>query len=264
MLFIGSSLGCAGSRNRSPAQLTVLTYNIHHAEGTDKQLDLARIAGVIRASGADFVAMQEVDKGTKRSGGVDQVAELARLTGMHPAYGRAMDYDGGQYGNAVLSRWPITSVRVRALPWTDGDRREPRCAVSATARPPGTGDAIEFISTHLDHTRDSVDRLAQVQAINASWAAGARAASRPVILAGDFNSQPGSAPMNALSDAWRLVSGADPAAPTCCGEKPTVKIDHVFVNPPGRWRVVEQRVLDEPVASDHRPVLVKLELRRKP
>lgn len=224
----------------------------------DKRLDLERIAGVIRACDADLVALQEVDNGTKRSGGVDQASELAKLTKMHVVYGAAMPYQGGQYGNAVLSRWPITSSRIVHLPWQEGGRREPRCAVAATTQLPGSmGATIKFISTHFNHTRDSSDRIAQAEAINASWSD----AGPLMVLAGDFNCEPDSEPMEILTREWTLVSGTDPAEPTCCGAAPRVKIDHVLVKPSDRWRVIEQRVLDEPVASDHRPVLVKLELR---
>jgi endonuclease/exonuclease/phosphatase family metal-dependent hydrolase len=240
-----------------PTQLTVVTYNIHHAEGTDKKLDLERIAKVIRALEPDFVALQEVDNGTKRANGVDQATELAKLTNMHAFYGPAMPYDGGQYGDAVLSRWPITSSRVVNLPWKKGGQREPRVAVSATTNLPNGGGPIEFISTHWDHTRDPADRDAQAAAVNEAW----RDAGIQTILAGDFNCEPGSAPMEMLGRAWTLVSGSDPAQPTCCGEKLRSKIDHVLVKPSDRWRVIEHRVIDEPVASDHRPVLVKLELR---
>jgi endonuclease/exonuclease/phosphatase family metal-dependent hydrolase len=253
-------LGCAGSKNKSmiddPTVLTIVTYNIHHAEGMDKKLDLERVAGVIRALEPDFVALQEVDKGTKRAGGVDQAAELARLTNMHGVFGAAMPYDEGEYGDAVLSRRPILKSRVAPLPWKEGNRREPRCAVAARADIPGAG-TIEFISTHWDHTRDPSDRAAQAEAVNVAW----REAGATTILAGDFNCEVGSAPLEVIGREWKLVSGGDPAAPTCCGDNLRVNIDHVFVKPSSRWRVIEHRVIDEPVASDHRPVLVKLELR---
>ncbi|HEV2296078.1 MAG TPA: endonuclease/exonuclease/phosphatase family protein [Tepidisphaeraceae bacterium] len=266
LIGLGSLLGCAGS-NRAPQptttparpiELTVLTYNIHHAQGMDKRLDLQRIAGVIRASGADLVALQEVDNGTKRAGGVDQAAELARLTNMHAVFGPAMSYDGGQYGNAVLSRWPITSSRIVPLPWKQGNRREPRCAVSATTRLPHGAGPLEMISTHWDHTRNESNREAQAHALNQAWAD----ADERSILAGDFNCELGSPPMETLGRAWTLVSGTDPAALTCCGDRLRAKIDHVLVKPSDRWRVIEHRVIDEPVASDHRPVLVKLQWRR--
>lgn len=257
---MGSLLGCAGSKNTSkhddPVELTIVTYNIHHAAGMDKRVDLERIAAVIRALNPDFVALQEVDKGTKRAEGADQAAELARLTNMHAAFGAAMPYDGGEYGDAVLSRRPILKSRVVPLPWTPGPQHEPRCAVSARADVPGAG-TIEFISTHWDHTRDPSDRPAQAEAVNAAW----REAGVNTILAGDFNCQAGSPPLEVVGREWTLVSGGDPATPTCCGDNLRVNIDHVFVKSSPQWRVIEHRVIDEPMASDHRPVLVKLQLR---
>src|ERR1700724_2661395 len=83
--------------------LRVLTYNIHHGEGTDGRFDLSRLARVMKSVQPDVIALQEVDRGTERSGGVDQLAELARLTDMHAEFGKAMDYSGGGYGVAWLS-----------------------------------------------------------------------------------------------------------------------------------------------------------------
>ena len=86
----------------APPIVRALTYNIHHGEGTDGRLDLSRLAAIISSAAPDLVALQEVDLGTARAGGVDQLAELGRLTGMHPVFGKAMDYQGGAYGVGVL------------------------------------------------------------------------------------------------------------------------------------------------------------------
>lgn len=263
-LGLGALFGCRSATKQphpSPPVLTVMTYNIHAGVGMDKRLDLERIAAVIRAQQPDFVALQEVDQGTKRSGGIDQPAELARLTNMHVAFGAAMPFQGGEYGNAVLSRRPIASSRVLALPWKEGGRREPRCAVAATVKLPGNGGStIEFISTHFDHTAEPSDRAAQAETVNDNWGGGRKL----MILAGDLNCEAGSPPMKTLGRAWTLVSGTDPASPTCCGAEPKVTIDHVFMKPAERWKVVDARVIDEPMASDHRPVLVKLEMNNEP
>ena len=90
-----------------PDEIRVLTYNIHHGEGVDGKFDLPRIADVIKLASPDLVALQEVDQGTARASGVDQPAELARLTGMKVVFGRNIDFQGGGYGTAVLSRLPV-------------------------------------------------------------------------------------------------------------------------------------------------------------
>src|SRR5690606_619255 len=107
-----------------PDRLRILSYNIHHAEGTDGRLDLERIASIIRAVEPDLVALQEVDDRTTRANGVDQAQELGRLTGLHAYFGQAMPYQGGGYGQAILSKWPLQSRAIHTLPQQPG--REPR------------------------------------------------------------------------------------------------------------------------------------------
>ena len=100
--------------------IRVLSYNIHHGEGLDGKLDLERIARVIKSASPDLVSLQEVDNRTTRSKGVDQAKELARLTGMKYAYGPSMDFDGGKYGNAILTKFILAESTTIPLP---GDPR---------------------------------------------------------------------------------------------------------------------------------------------
>ncbi|HVS17211.1 MAG TPA: endonuclease/exonuclease/phosphatase family protein [Planctomycetota bacterium] len=246
---------CAAARREAhspgPARVTVLTYNVHRGVGLDGATDLERIAGVVRASGADLVALQEVDVGTRRSAGVDQASELGRLTGLHVAFGEAMAHDGGSYGEAVLSRWPVRRTRVHPLPHSGG--REPRCALEVVVETPA--GPLRFVGTHLDHTRDPVDRIAQVGALDALFAD-----EMPTVLAGDFNDQPGAESLSRLADRWADVLGPIDRA-TYPADAPERAIDHVFVRPTARFTRVSAGVLDEPVASDHRPVRAVLEVR---
>ena len=231
-----------------PAQIKILSYNIHHGEGVDSRFDLPRIARVIQSVDADFVAVQEVDVRTKRSHGVAQAAELARLTGMHEVFGRTIDHQGGWYGNVLLSRWPVQGFAVRSYPFTPG--REARGAVEAEVKLPAP---FRIFATHLDITEK--DRLLAVE-----WLANKIAelpAGLPMILAGDFNAAPGSQAFKALSEHWTIDPEIKPTSPA---EKPEKQIDFVAFRPRNRWKVISTRVLDEPVASDHRPILVTLEL----
>src|SRR5687767_4786600 len=85
-----------------PLKLRVLSYNIHHAEGVDRKLDVERIGQVILSVKPDLVALQEVDQKVKRSQGIDQPIELARLTKLQVVFGANIELQGGHYGNALL------------------------------------------------------------------------------------------------------------------------------------------------------------------
>src|SRR5262249_37308673 len=148
------------------ATLKVLVYNVHagkDAKGVDA---IERISDVVNASGADVVLLQEVDKGTRRSGNVDQPAEYSRRTGMHVAFGRSLNYDGGEYGIAMLSRWPIRRDTTIHLPVTppqerSGGSHEPRVATRATVSSP-YGD-LTFLNTHIDPSGEERWRLQEIQ-----------------------------------------------------------------------------------------------------
>lgn len=120
------SLVCAASRAEAdePTQLRMLSYNIHHAEGVDQKLDLERITSVILSVTPDLVGLQEVDQKATRSGSIDQPAELARLRKMNVAFGANIPLQGGHYGNAVLSRFPVASHKNHLLPnFENGEQR---------------------------------------------------------------------------------------------------------------------------------------------
>jgi endonuclease/exonuclease/phosphatase family metal-dependent hydrolase len=231
-------------------RVRVLTYNIHHGEGVDGKLDLARIAKVITAVEPDLVSVQEVDQKVERTGKVDQPAELERLTKMHAAFGGNLNLQGGHYGNLVLSRWPIARHRNHPLPSLR--QGEPRGVLEVEVELPGDAGLLTFLATHLDHRPDESERLASAEKIN-------EIETKPLaLLAGDLNAVPESKTLSSLGAAW-TVSNQEPM-PTIPVDKPTRQIDYVLFKPAARWKVVETRVLDEAVASDHRALLAVLEL----
>jgi len=236
-----------------PATLRVLTYNIHHGEGTDGRFDLSRTAGLITTAEPDLVALQEVDQGTDRAGGVDQVAELARLTSLHAAFGKAMDYGGGAYGVAVLSRWPLSRVETHPLPGATDS--ETRVALTVSVKAGERGPVLQFTSTHLDQGRDQGSRLEQAMSLNRLLVGDN---DRAAILAGDMNARRDTDVMTILEGLWTNASASD-SSPMSVDERPRLRGDYVLCRPMDEWRVVESRVIDERVASDHRPVLVVLE-----
>lgn len=253
-IWVSSS--CTGREGGDAASTTpvdtvrVLAYNIHHGEGMDEVLDLERIAALIQSTDPDLVALQEIDSVTARTDGVDQAAELGRLTGLQHYFGRFMAYDGGAYGMALLSKWEVTDVVNHRLP----DGTEPRSALTATVVSPKTGRSLRLVGIHLYETPE--ERLAQATTLEQLLIR----ESLPTILAGDFNSTPESPVMTRLAESWHIVDKGEDRL-TFSSFDPVREIDFVLLQPRDRFEVVDQRLLDEPVASDHRPVLVDLVVR---
>jgi endonuclease/exonuclease/phosphatase family metal-dependent hydrolase len=234
-------------------RLRVLSYNIHHCEGVDGKLDLPRIAQVIRAAEPDLVALQEVDQKAQRSQSVDQPAELARLTNMHVVFEENIPLQGGSYGNAVLSRFPIRSHKNHKLPRLDNS--EQRGVLELEIELPRVNQPLLFLATHLDHRPKNEERLAsarQIVAITASQP------NRPALLAGDLNDVPESPVLVEFYKQWKRAN--DALLPTIPVENPRRQIDYVLVRPESRWKVIDVKVIDERKASDHRPIVATLEL----
>jgi endonuclease/exonuclease/phosphatase family metal-dependent hydrolase len=243
-------LALPAAADSAPPRLRILTYNIHHGEGTDGRFDLSRVAAIISAAQPDLVALQEVDRETTRAGGIDQLGQLEYLTGLHAAFGRAMAFEGGSYGVAVLSKLPIRSAVTRALPGAAD--REPRVVLTVDVEPGASLPALRFATTHLDQGRNGETRLAQAHFLNTALADG----DAPVILAGDMNSQVDSAVLDVLRQSWAdLFTAPDPIGPT---GRPRRRVDHVLGRPMG-WTTLDAGTIDDRLASDHRPVLVTLE-----
>ncbi len=233
--------------------LKILTFNILHGATTKGDFDLDAIAKVIIEADPDLVALQEVDFKTNRARQYDLVTELGYRTKMAPIFGKAMDFDGGEYGEGILSKFSFISTRNIALPFTPGN--EPRAALEILTMLP-TGDTIAFVGTHLDHLRDEKDRVAQVKKINEVFSKNIY----PTILAGDLNAIPGSTPITIIEEVWTPSYNSGNPAPTFPSNEPRIKIDYVMFKPGNNWKVIETEVIQDPVASDHCAYLVTLEL----
>jgi endonuclease/exonuclease/phosphatase family metal-dependent hydrolase len=234
----------------------VLSFNILHGATTQGNFDLDVLANVILRTDPDFVALQEVDFRTKRAKDYDLVTELGWRTKMAPIFGRAMPYDGGEYGEGVLSKHTFLNTRNVPLPYTEGN--EPRAALEITTILP-SGDTISFIGTHLDHLKDETDRVKQAKAINRAF----KGNTYPTLLAGDLNARPGSTPMNILESMWEATYDKNDPEPTFPSSDPRVKIDYVLRYPRNSWKVVTTEVICDTIASDHCAYLVTLKLTKK-
>jgi endonuclease/exonuclease/phosphatase family metal-dependent hydrolase len=237
-----------------------MAYNIHHGAGTDGVVDLERIAAVIRAADVDLVALNEVDRGVERTGGVDQPAELARLTGMHVVFEKNIAFQGGEYGNAILSRLPIVATQNHYLPQMRGD--EQRGVLQLETQIAGVD--VTFLATHFDYRGDDAERIASVARVREI---AHDLEERLVILAGDINDQPESRTVERLgtfmNDAAAVAGKTEPTYPAAT---PSKRIDYVFFRRPRasvgwRVRVVSAEVIYETRASDHRPVVVEFAIK---
>lgn len=254
VVFVSS--GCAAwQRQTRPLTFRVMTYNIHHGEGTDGKIDLLRIAEVIKQEGADIVALQEVDRRVARTARRDLPEELAALTGMTCVFSNNFHYQGGQYGNAVLTRFPV-------LHWDNthynmlrpGEQRGLLQLVLGVA-----GRQLLFMNTHIDYRPDDTERLLNVEEIKQ---VAKRYGNVPTIICGDFNDTPGSRVHGKMKeqflDAWETAGQGDGF--TFSSDKPRKRIDHVFISK-GSPLVPVKAWVPKPDASDHLPLVVELRLR---
>jgi endonuclease/exonuclease/phosphatase family metal-dependent hydrolase len=230
----------------------VVSYNIRHGRGMDDKLDLARTAATLRRLNPDIVGLQEVDLRVRRSGSVNQAAELGKRLKMHAAFGAFMDHDGGWYGMGILSRYPLRNVQSVVLPVGN----EPRVALAAEVRLP-SDESLMVVNVHFDWVEDDDFRFAQASAL-AEYLLGLK---MPYVLLGDFNDEPGSRTIS----LFRSLAGEakKPASDhfTYSAAQPEKEIDFVFFWPPTRWVARRTRIVDEKLASDHRPVFTELTLR---
>jgi acyl-homoserine-lactone acylase len=245
------------SRRASAGELDVLVYNVHAGKDAGGVDNLDRVAEIVKSSGAEIALLQEVDRGTRRSGGVDQPAEYAKRTGMHVAFGRSLNYDGGEYGIAILSRWPIrhdSAVPLVVDPpqLRSGASYEPRIAMLATIAAPD-GDIV-VVNTHLDASGDDSWRRQEAKKVIEIGRALGQRGVRRLLVGGDFNSTPESAVQADLAsggfqDAWsRCGTGDGLSYPATSSTK---RIDYLYLV--GSTTCSGGAVLTTD-ASDHRPV----------
>jgi endonuclease/exonuclease/phosphatase family metal-dependent hydrolase len=236
--------------------LRVLSWNIHGGVGTDGVLDLERVADVIAATGAEVVALQEVDRHRReQSRFEDQPAVLGTRLGLHTAYAVCLDdepaHPGGpraQYGTALLSTRPFRSATTTLLPCFAGS--EQRGLLDAVVEVGGA--VVRLLGTHLQWDRED-ERLEQARAITSVLD------GRPTLLLGDLNTPPGS-PTHAhlagsLVDAW-TAAGSGPGT-TFDAEPPPRRIDYVWTR--GAVGALHAEVV-RTAASDHHALLVEVEL----
>ncbi|MFT3747588.1 MAG: endonuclease/exonuclease/phosphatase family protein [Agriterribacter sp.] len=238
--------------------IKILSYNIFHGEQAYKkgEPNIDSVAGLINKYKPDLAAFQEVDSATGRiekiyTTRIDFISELAKRTNMHGFFGKAMDYDGGGYGEGLLTNKPAKAT-VKILPTPKGG--EPRALIYIDYPLPKK-KKIVFAGTHLCHQYEE-NRIAQVNEINKTF----EKAKTPVILCGDLNFSPDKEPYRILSTAWydAAVVKGDPQL-TFSADNPRVRIDYGWLKKGHTFKVLDVQVLPYSY-SDHKPVLITLEI----
>jgi endonuclease/exonuclease/phosphatase family metal-dependent hydrolase len=235
--------------------LRIMTFNIHVGVGMDKKLDLQRIADVINKERPDLVGLQEVDRGVKRTEAKDEIVELAGMTRMDYAFAHNIDFQGGQYGVAILSRSLIKSIDHKMFE----NKREAERRGMLRVEVEFDGVPLNFVTTHLDYqfadgrlfeTEQMLKMLTDVKG--------------PLIVVADMNDEPTGTAYQLMSqtfaDAW-ITSRAKGDGLSYPADKPVKRIDHIFYRKGERVKAKKAWVVGT-LASDHVPVMAEIEVQR--
>ena len=238
----------AAAENNGPSasnMIRFMSYNIRNAKGLDGKTDYQRVADVINRVAPDVVAIQELDSVTGRSGQSDVLREISERSLMHRAFAPAILYDGGKYGIGILSKEKPLSLRYIPLP----GREEERVLLIAEFK------NYVFCSTHFSLTEE--DQLITLPLLEKEF----RKIRKPVFLAGDLNAQPESATITELRKKFILLN--NPKNSTFPADKPENCIDYIasYKTPDTSYTILNQYVVNEPLASDHRPVVAEIRLK---
>jgi endonuclease/exonuclease/phosphatase family metal-dependent hydrolase len=245
------------AKNDSP-ELIVASFNIAAGKVTSPQ----NIAKAISAINADVISLQEVDKLTNRSGNIDQLKEIEKITGMNGIYCRAIDFDDGQYGLAILSKYPIKKETILELP---SGNREQRIGCVAKVNVPNFSAPITFINTHLDTKEDPSIRLQQIRELN----------DRTIemrgikFLMGDMNDTYTTNSIKELTKYWNPVTPFNKNYRTWPSINPEIGVDYIFTSNAQRWDIKSLTIPEGMEKwnniqwgdySDHLPIIAKLAL----
>ena len=246
-IFLLLSMLAMAASAHSQDYLKLISYNIRNTKGMDNVRNVQRIANVINNEAPDVVAVQELDSMTTRSNQTYVLAEVAERTQMHASYAPAISFQGGKYGIGILSKEQPIAIRTFPLP----GREEERMLMVAEFKD------YFFACTHLSLTEE--DRLASLEIIKNS----ASTSNKPFFLAGDLNDKPESEFIKALQKDFQILTKVKQA--TFPAPEPTETIDYIAA-----WKqrtndlvALSSQVVDEPLASDHRPITVTLRMAKK-
>lgn len=262
VIEIGSGDATYGSNNDDQAKLAslkVMTYNIHVLSPPSKpgETDIAATVKVIMDANPDIVFLQEVDKNSGRNNyNGDQAEDLGKLLKMNFAFYSATSVGRGLYGVAILSKYPLKTVK-KYLLTKESAATEQRVLGTAVIDLPGV-DSVTLGATHLQHN-SATNRLQQVRDITRLLGN----VKGPIILGGDLNEMESATEFFDVLDATfiRSCRGVN-CPPTFSAQLPRSVIDYIAYRPSTAFSVKSHQVISEYYASDHLPVLAELNIIR--
>lgn len=253
VVFLGSLFSSCGTvKQQKPTKtdkdLKILSYNIRNARGMDDVTDFDRIASIINRINPDCVAIQELDSATQRSNGLVVLDEIAKHTTMFATYNASIDYQGGKYGIGILTK--EKPIKTKSVPLPGSEEKRSLLIMEMN----------DYVLCCTHWSLRQPDRMASVAIIDKAVV---EFSSKPVFLAGDLNAESDSSEIKLLSENWQAVN--DISAPTIPSDKPNKCIDYIFArkNPLFQIDVIETKVEQEPLASDHLPVWVSIRVSTK-
>ena len=240
--------------------LKIGTFNIQHGadhvyylETKKERIDFPLMASVIRAEELDICALNEVREESETPVGIDQAKEIAACLGYHYVFGKAIDFRGGAYGNAIVSRYPITRTRLHPIAIPKEQRlpehRYYEDRVLLEADVDVDGEILTVFACHFGLAPDEQEKAARI--IRAAQAE----TKTPIVLLGDFNVTPDTAVYRSLAETFTDAADGTRDDFTFPSHAPSRKIDYIFTS--GACQSADFRVSAH-VASDHRAVLTTL------
>jgi len=237
----------------NPVTIKVLSYNIHYGVGMDSKKDLSRIAKVIKQVKPDIVGLQEISDSI-------MTEELSELTNMIAVFGPSKEKMSG-YGDAILSKYPFKYVGNHSIPSASSSRYEAMCVDIDLSQVYGKGSTVRFINTHFDWLNTIGSKVARKGAVEViETAFFTDSLNYPSLLTGDLNATPDSNPLKLLQKNGWVYEDFEKDLFTIPVVNPKMQIDYVLIRPAKRWHIISVKVIDEPMASDHLPILMTLEL----
>ncbi len=251
--------------------IKIATYNIGKNELSPDVADLNNLSNAIAKLDADVIVLTEIDNKTARSKKVHQLEEIAKANKMDFAFGKALDFDGGEYGVGILSKYKIEKSQVINLP---SGEAEQRVVLLSQISKPGFDAPIIIMGTHLDWQKDPTVRIGQVRhildaSIGDTETGFDNIAASIKILAGDFNSTANEQPTQEIRYLWNPVEKKGVDYRTWPAVNPAIDIDHIFTFKGQVWDVKNMKIpTDSPEfqwssVSDHLPVIAELELQEQ-